>query len=759
MILYISNFNLYTNTHLHIMDNPPPPIKKYKLDNMSSEQSHIYDIVKEGYNAIVDACAGSGKSTTILSIATKMPHHNFILITYNSMLCEETRVKIGDLELENINVYTFHGLAVRFYDKRAHVDSVIRKIVSKNKPLRDGIKPKLNVLVIDESQDMTFLYFKLIVKFCKDCNQEIQVLILGDYMQGLYEFKGADIRFLTCADKIWNQFKLLKTQQFYKCVLKTSYRITRQMASFVNEAMLGDERLIACKDGPKVVYLRRQLHHAQSYVLHIIQTLIEEGAKYDDFFILGASVKGEKSFIRKMENHLVERGVPCHVPTIETTDKIDEKVIKNKVVFATFHAVKGRERKYVFIMGFDNSYFKFNARGMCPYTCPNTLYVACTRATQKLVVIENAYNENNQLRFLKMNHHQMKSKDYIDFQGMPLCKREDEENEEIYNTNIRHNITPTKLIQFISESVLEEINPILESIFIKITPDNIPHINIPNIINTKNGLFEDVCDLNGITIPIVFFEKLQHCTIRNSVPTLGTHTLTGGSILRKLIDEDLDNLKEHEHKYLKKCRKELPPVCNTISEYLHISNLYVAVKEKLYFKYKQIEKDEYNWLTLDIMKECFQRMYETLGKECSLDNPFEIEKTIVRPNNKKINEYLSTFFPDEEFDFTARVDLVTNDSVWEIKCVNTVTNDHLIQVVIYAWLWRIVQEDILNLENIREFKLFNIRTGEIHVLNASTAELNTIIVLLLKDKFGKKEHKIDDDFVVECQSYIQSIML
>ena len=210
---------------------------------------------------------------------------------------------------------------------------------------------------------------------------------------------------------------------------------------------------------------------------------------------------------------------------------------------------------------------------------------------------------------------------------------------------------------------------------------------------------------------------------------------------------------------MKKCRTELPRVCNTISEYLHIANLYVAVKEKLYFKYKQIEKDEYNWLTIDIMKECFKRMYETLGKECSLEHPFEIEKTIVRPNNKKINEYLSTFFPDEEFDFTARVDLVTNDSVWEIKCVNTVTNDHLIQVVIYAWIWRIVQEDIVNLENIREFKLFNIKTGEIHVLHASTEELNTIILLLLKDKFGKKTPKIDDDFIIECQSYIRSVML
>jgi hypothetical protein len=740
--------------------------KKYKLDPMSEEQEKIYHYIQEGHNVIVDACAGSGKSTTILSIAKNMPHSQFTLITYNSMLCEETRIKVKDLELENIHVYTFHALAVRYYDKKSFVDSVIRKIITNNVPMC-GPPPKIHVLVIDESQDMTFLYFKLILKFCKDCNQNIQLLILGDYMQGLYEFKGADIRFLTCADKIWSTFCLLKSKTFHKCTLRTSYRITRQMANFVNDIMLGENRLLACKDGPKVVYLRRKLNVTQYYIAHVIEKLIINGANYDDILVLGASVKGERSHIRQMENYLVLRGIPCHVPTIETSDKIDEKVIKNKVVFATFHAVKGRQRKYVFVMGFDHTYFKYNARGLSPYICPNTLYVACTRATTQLVVIENEpiYGSNTQLKFLKLNHHQLKTQDYIDFQGIPAYRKPETE-DEIDSKPCIHNITPTKLIQFISESVLEEINPILESIFLRISPDNLPNIGIPTIINTSNNLYEDVCDLNGITIPIVFFEKLQECTLQNSVPHIGMHCDKGGATLITLIDDDLSNLEEHEHEYLKKCRNELNHTCNTISEYLRLANLYVAVKEKLYFKYKQIPSDEYTWLSVDIMKECFKRMYETLGKECvprmqnnKLIFPFKIEETIVSSVftqcTKKINDYLSLFFPNDEFFFTARVDLITDDCVWEIKCVNTLSNDHFLQVVIYAWLWRLCVEDIENLENIREFKLFNIKTGEIYVLHATSEELNFIVIALLRDKFGNKETKVDNDFITECQQYMQ----
>ena len=758
------------NMEMYYESLPSP--KKYKLDPMSEEQEKIYHYIREGNNVIVDACAGSGKSTTILSIAKNMPHSQFTLITYNSMLCEETRTKVKDLELENIKVYTFHALAVKYYDRKSFVDSVIRKLITNNVPMI-GKPPEINVLVIDESQDMTFLYFKLIIKFCKDCNQNIQLLILGDYMQGLYEFKGADIRFLTCADKIWSTFGLLQSKTFHKCTLRTSYRITRQMANFVNDIMLGEERLLACKDGPKVVYLRRKKNITQIYIAHVIENLIAKGANYDDILVLGASVKGENSHIRQMENYLVLRGIPCHVPTIESSDKIDEKVIKNKVVFATFHAVKGRQRKHVFVMGFDHSYFRFHARGLAPYICPNTLYVACTRATTQLVVIENEppYGSNNQLKFLKLNHHQLKTQDYIDFQGIPAYRKPDNEDEMDSKPTI-HNITPTKLIQFISESVLEEINPILESIFLRISPDNLPNINIPTIINTSNNLYEDVCDLNGITIPIVFFEKLQECSVQDSVPHIRMQCAHGGATLRTLIDDDLANLEEHEHEYLKKCRHELNTTCNTISEYLRLANLYVAVKEKLYFKYKQIPLDEYTWIRTDIMKECFQRMYEVLGKECipRIENKstnempihnYKIEETIVcslfSERTKKINEYLSLFFPDDEFYFNARVDLITDDCVWEIKCVNTLSNEHFLQVAIYAWLWRLCVEDIENLENIREFKLFNIKTGEIYVLHASSEELNFIVVALLKDKFGDKETKVEDDFITECQDYMQKV--
>ena len=59
-----------------------PPI----LFSPSEEQQKIIDALKNKQNVIVNAVAGSGKTTTILGIAKQMPDINILQITYNKAL-------------------------------------------------------------------------------------------------------------------------------------------------------------------------------------------------------------------------------------------------------------------------------------------------------------------------------------------------------------------------------------------------------------------------------------------------------------------------------------------------------------------------------------------------------------------------------------------------------------------------------------------------------------------------------------------------
>ena len=257
---------------------------------LSGEQDFILQNIKKGENVIVDAVAGSGKSTVVLSIALQLSDKKILQITYNSMLRKEVKEKVEKMGLSNIKVHTYHSLAVRYYLPNAHTDAGLRYVLLNKIPPREEIM-KYNVIVIAEAQDMSLLYFQIVNKFIRDMNAKIQVLILGDFMQGLYEFKGSDIRFLTLADKIWKSNPFIENKEFIKCNMKMSYRITDQMGSFINNVMLGENRLLTCRDGTSVKYIRNSISNIERTVIYEITKLLENGVMPNDIFVLGGSVK------------------------------------------------------------------------------------------------------------------------------------------------------------------------------------------------------------------------------------------------------------------------------------------------------------------------------------------------------------------------------------------------------------------------------------------------------------------------------------
>ena len=713
------------------------------MNQLSDEQQYILNQVKEGKNVIVDAVAGSGKSTTVLSIARELPHKKILQLTYNSSLRTEIKEKVKHNELTNLTIHTYHSLAVRHYLTTSYTDTGIRYILCNHLPPREPI-PQYDIIVIDEAQDMSLVYYQLVRKFIHDMclpggirepeiKHTIQLVILGDVMQGLYEFKGSDIRFLSLADKIWASNPFLLTTEMIHCNMRMSYRITNQIKHFVNDTMLGENRMDSCRDGEPVKYIRNSRSNLEKTVIYEIKNLLAQGVKPSEIFVLGASVKGANSNVRKMENALVSEGIPCFVPMLEMADKIDDRVIDGKVVFSTFHCVKGRQRAHVFIVGFDNGYLEYYARNLPKDRCPNTLYVGATRATQALYLLESdQYATDRPLVFLKQSHHEMKTKPYIHFKGIPrsifYVKEEVLDKNNILQE--KHYTTPTDMIKFIPDFVIDQISSLLDKIFIR-EPTETFDVDIPTIIQTQQGYYEEVSDINGIAIPSMYYDFI-----------IGEQS----NVLYDMITENMKETKENQHGFLKSLFNELPRTCTNMSDYLYLSNLYLSCQEKLYFKLKQIHRDEYNWISEETMDKCRELLKNTIGKESEETKPM-MESTIIHCSDEKshlkIDEFLSQHFPIwEKFRFTARVDLITEFTVWELKCTTKISIDHLLQVVIYAWIWNMTNPEIK-----KYFKILNIKTGEIQVLDATPEELNFIVLAILKGKFSKLIPLTDDEFI------------
>lgn len=86
----------------------------------SEEQKAIFDFIEHGIgDAVVNACAGSGKSTTILEGIGYIPStKNLLFISFNKAIVDELNRKVKERYANRegkIRIMTFHGLGYRMY--------------------------------------------------------------------------------------------------------------------------------------------------------------------------------------------------------------------------------------------------------------------------------------------------------------------------------------------------------------------------------------------------------------------------------------------------------------------------------------------------------------------------------------------------------------------------------------------------------------------------------------------------------------------
>jgi hypothetical protein len=695
----------------------------------SEEQKSIIDCITAGKHTMVDAVAGSGKTTTMIFIGRQNSNKKILQITYNKQLKLEVREKVLEENLQNLEIHTYHSLTVKFYDKDAHTDDAITKVLTKNTPPKTA--RKYDILVIDEVQDMTPNYFTLICKFINDMKFNGTILILGDRYQGVYEFKNADTRFLIYSNKIWTDNMV----DFVVLPLQQSYRVTKQIAYFVNSVMLGENRILSNKEGKHKVYYYKW----NKFTVHItfaekIAYFIRSGYKPADIFVLSPSIKGSgKNPIKKLENELVKRNIPVYFARNEE-EGIDDEIIKGKVVFTTFHQAKGRERKIVVVFGFDDTYFDFHAKDKDRMVCPSELYVAITRASEILIVLEGERDEP--LSFLQKNHIFLQSCPNIEFCGKIPDKKKKPNDKQPKKQLLdeTHTTHVTEITRFIGEENITRLIPLVTKIFkVKCEAMSKYTVDIPSNVKMNNGLTEDVSDLNGLVIPAMYEASLS----KDGVSTLQT-------ILNYLYETSETDIKEFIKKKMQDLDKYLKK--DPISAYLCMGNLFVALSEKIHSKLTQIDK--YEWLTEDMVKICHKNLSSNVGKTA------KYEQELGDCENEQGKFYIHKTNMYGNIHIRGRCDAVDDTTLWEFKCVGTLQFEHLLQLVVYAWMWEKCMKDKFGS---KKYKILNIKTREIKELIYENYIVDEIMSILFENKYYKREKDSDAIFIEKCKKIRKSV--
>ena len=549
------------------------------LAEASLEQKIIINTIKNN-NVKVNSVAGSGKTTTVLHMAKELNKESILLLTYNARLKLETRKRKNELGLINLTVDSYHSFCVGNYNRKCFKDSVIIKILEENnKPLK---KFAYNIIVIDEAQDMNKLYYKLVNKIINDNGGDCKICIIGDKYQSIYQFNSADYRFITLAEKIFKPNEL----EWKELKLSTSFRITNQMANFINHCVMGFNYINANKDGEKVRYIMTETFNYERPLAEVMYYLND--CDFDDIFILAPSVKKGKndSPIRVLANILTKVGIPIHVPT-DDDEKLDEDVVKNKVVFSTFHQAKGLERKNVIVYGFDESYFQIFNKDADPNVCPNELYVAITRASQGLTILHNT------------------QKNYVPFLNEDLLEKYTHYERANLRTVYEGGKSITLDVSEIAKHLPSEIvHKALDYFERNVINKKDKFIDIP--IKTKQGnLHEHVAEINGIVIPS-YFEFINNVNNKMSIHQI-------------LLDKN--------QKVDIKVHKDMPT-----SDLLKLATQYSAFSSGYNFKMNQIK--DYNWMEDSKLDDAVDRLELIINKNAKFEvevyNPeLKIGKVIV----------------------------------------------------------------------------------------------------------------------------------
>jgi len=692
----------------------------------SNEQQDIINCVINKQHVISSAVAGSGKSTLVLALA-QSTSKKILQLTYNKLLKMEVETKAKKYGIDTIEIHTYHSLGVKYYNKEAHDDITLNEIIEEHTNAKIEL-PEFDIIVVDEAQDMSRLYYKFVRKVIQDIiknnTRTITLLILGDRYQEMYKFKGADHRYLSFADIIWSEYI------FEKKSLSTSYRVTKSIAWFINNAMLGNNRIISHKDGYPVYYLHHDMNYAHDIILPEIIKMLESGEiKVDDIFVLAYSIKGPFAPIKKLENEFIkyrkyypELNIECYMPSSDES-KIDDNVIKNKIVFSTFHQAKGRERKVVIVYGFDNSYYEYYDKEAKEDECPQNLYVACTRASLRLFLIESI--DKKPLPFLKLSKEELQKSKFIDY-------HEDKDKKNTRNPKqfTFHKTSPTDLVKFIKQENLTIINKLVKQLFTTVREKG-KIIEIPLVIETSSGNYEQISELNGLIIPAIL-EAKQH----------------GITSLHKEIDIEIKNGLYNKHPFFKSYVQKIKKENLKLIDYVYLGLVYISVKNRIYHKLVQI--DNLNWLTYDIVQKCHNNMNIFVSNKIK----YELELPINskhEENYVKINKYIKeVIFKKEnvlgcDVEFNGIIDGFDKDIIWEFKCVEELTIEHYLQVILYAWLWKVV---MVEKYGSRRFLLMNIRSEEIQELDTNSNLIDDIIKILLENKYCN-EKEIDDETFIQ----------
>jgi len=380
---------------------------KIKLDK------YQYDVVISDINKNlrIIACAGSGKTTTILCrikyIIDKGINPNRILLTtFNVDAANTLKERLKKLLNNNvfIRIGTFDSISAYFYFKYFKIDGFVGVNEYINLFLKylnsehgKNILDQYDYIFFDEFQDINQQQFQIIKKFYDNGSK---IIGIGDDAQNIYQWRGSNIDYILNFDKYFDNTITFKLENNYR---STPEVINMASAVIKNNTEQIEKNMFPNKPSgkkPKIIKYKSALEQATS-IIGKIKKLINNNTKNDEIIVISRNNFGLKLFEEQLEVYNRDNDNKIDYIALITDDNKntskDNKSYDNKVVLATIHKIKGGEWENVFIIDLDDKIFPADCDDIGIQEERRLLYVAITRAK---LYLELSFTTNTISRFI-----------------------------------------------------------------------------------------------------------------------------------------------------------------------------------------------------------------------------------------------------------------------------------------------------------------------------------------------------------------------
>lgn len=648
------------------------------------------------------------------------PDLRVLVLTYSKRLQLETLRRLRPYP--NCEVYTFHAMAGKLFGTVIRDDAALseerRRVLGRNELPRWSPAP-FDIIVLDEFQDCTELLFWLANCFILANNQKMggepaRIVVLGDERQSIYGFRGADDRYLTLASEL---LRPISPYPFSKAQLSESFRLSIQSVRFINEVFLGGESCItSTKTGPKPIVLRCHSYDTHALAKQLWALVKRHGAQ--NTAILAPAVR-KRGPVQDVVNVLSKKyGVPIAV-SIDDEVPLDDRVIEGKMCVSTIHQFKGSERDLVILFGMDSSFFEFFGRNLPDDRCPNEVFVALTRAREQLVLVH--HNSQKLMPFVSAQA-LYETADVIDMtteQGRIPAPDAPSRTLELGLT-LPRSITVRDMARHVKDELLDGIIDSHLCVH-KLPPlPEVEHIGLPGVVlsDAKMKFHEAVSDLNGLVVVAAF-----EYDISRSLVTLNANQTDIGSMPSVCSQEGVSWLCRQACKYEAEFSGYLP-------------------------RSIQMENHDFDWIKPGDLVTAQSRLWGELGGsvaslrfEFRAEDDFKVEEEKSRLLGRADIVAVSS---SSDCDEGERV-----ESVWEIKFVTQLSNQHVAQACTYALLL-----------GLPSAILFNVRDGEKWIITSRNGQegLHRMIEEILRAKYTSARKMTDKEFTEKCAEKTLELM-